>query len=474
MFKLEVVTVRRVFPSASRALVRGLLFAVACTALAVAGSPRAWAGAYDVTLNYVVRFYPRWFTFRQQNLGQLNTLAGPASMSPLFGFVVAPNDDTYYASAYVDVRREPVVVTIPSTTVTYSILTMDAYGDIFTTNMVAGRAGKYALVSKGWKGDLPAGVKKVPVPVDFVILIIRADRFHDGVDQSALANLFRLSLRLANLTKFERDPTAGQTLPIPLYRLSARMKSIADQQIMENPTTFLTQLQQGVHSPTTPPLSQNDAQLARQFDILFNQAKNGSQRGPGNTLMADINAGAQAALGLIINNYLSHRGTTNWINFKNIGEWGPNYVDRASIAEYIEFGNNFSTAAYYHAFVDRLGHPLDCSIAGSYKLTFTKDQIPEAKRFWSLTAYVPGSITLVDNTADKYVVGSYTPGLVTAPDGSITIYMQPDAPIGVPVANWLPVPKGPFNVMLRVYGPKGSVAKGTFVPPALSGFGFEF
>ena len=101
-------------------------------------------------------------------------------------------------------------------------------------------------------------------------------------------------------------------------------------------------------------------------------------------------------------------------------------------------------------------------------MTFPSGQIPQAKRFWSVTAYTPNSIELIDNSADKYAVASYTPGLVTNPDGSISIYMAQQLPKAVPEANWLPVPDGPFNVMLRVYGPEGSVADNTYIPPAIT------
>jgi hypothetical protein len=68
-------------------------------------------------------------------------------------------------------------------------------------------------------------------------------------------------------------------------------------------------------------------------------------------------------------------------------------------------------------------------------MTFPADQIPQAERFWSVTAYTP-----------------HTPGLQTNPDGSISIFMSANRPPGVPTANWLPIAKQPFNIMLRVYG----------------------
>ena len=103
-----------------------------------------------------------------------------------------------------------------------------------------------------------------------------------------------------------------------------------------------------------------------------------------------------------------------------------------------------------------------------YVLTFSPQEIPAAKRFWSVTAYTPDAIELVPNSANKYLVASYTPGLETNQDGSISIYMAQQLPNGVPAANWLPIPSGPFNVMLRVYGPAGSVATQKYVPPAIA------
>ena len=102
-----------------------------------------------------------------------------------------------------------------------------------------------------------------------------------------------------------------------------------------------------------------------------------------------------------------------------------------------------------------------------YVLTFSAQEIPATKRFWSLTAYTPEAIELVPNCANKYLVASYTPGLQPNKDGSISIYVARELPPGVNKANWLPIPPGRFNIMLRVYGPEGSVKDNTYVPPAI-------
>jgi hypothetical protein len=89
-------------------------------------------------------------------------------------------------------------------------------------------------------------------------------------------------------------------------------------------------------------------------------------------------------------------------------------------------------------------------------------------RFWSLTAYTPEAIELVPNPAHKYAVASYTPDLQLNNDGSLSVYMAQQLPAGVPMANWLPIPAGAFNIMLRVYGPKGSVKDNTYIPPGIT------
>ena len=161
-----------------------------------------------------------------------------------------------------------------------------------------------------------------------------------------------------------------------------------------------------------------------------------------------------------------HRGPTNWIHFDNIGHWGTSYLDRAALTEYIQVGNDRTAAYYANAFVDASGLPLDGG-SFAYTITFAADELPEYKRFWSMTAYTPEYVELVPNDAKKYVVASYTEGLVTKDDGSVTIYVQAHPPDVFPTANWLPVPKGQFSLLFRVYGPKGKALAGTYVPPKI-------
>src|SRR5215475_7823628 len=114
--------------------------------------------AYTTAYNYVVTFYPRWFTFMQSAIGPGNRLIGPDRISPLYHAVVAINDDTLYASAYISITLdEPVIVKMPPTNYNYSVLQLVQYGDVL--EVIPGNVpGLFAMVLENWTGTAPKGV----------------------------------------------------------------------------------------------------------------------------------------------------------------------------------------------------------------------------------------------------------------------------------------------------------------------------
>jgi hypothetical protein len=419
-------------------------------------------GALATTLDYVSTFYPLWFTYYQSQLGSHNQLAGPERVTPVYKLVVLINVDTIYASAFLDLTAEPIVINIPSTPVTYSILTLDPYGNIFDPGLTAGTPGTYALVGPGFSGKIPKGVTRISMPLNFSTLIFRADKFSPtGENQIKEADDFRRSLTTQTLSDYKAGKPATATVIFPVEAFVLSAKRIADQLIERQPIEFLKQLQIAVHAPNTPPLSSREQALSDQFDALFGDGSFGEKKS------LQLSAGARAAHELIIDRYLTYRGPTNWIHFTNIGDWGPHVVERAAITEFCQYCNDIEAAAYYHAFRDSKGRPLDGTDPRGYVLHIPKSKIPEAKRFWSITAYTPDTVELVRNDARKYAVASYTPGLQFNADGSVTIYLAREQPAGVPEANWLPVPSGSFNIALRVYGPEGAVSDNTYIPPGI-------
>jgi hypothetical protein len=415
----------------------------------------------EVGAEYLTTFYPRWFTYYQAQLAPCNRLVGPDRVGPIYHTVVAINDDTLYASAVVDVRAEPVVVTVPPTTGVYSILHLDGYGTVFP-GIPSRQPGTFLLTAPGWTGTPPPGMSQVSLPYGVSIVIFRADRYAaDGQSTQAQAEQFRTDLRMATLTQYEKNSDAGPTDVVTVAAFATPFKQIADNLARTRTSMFLTQLQTAVSAASTQPLTAAQQRLADTFDRQFANPEKARK----------IARGARDAHLALIANYLD--GTlpkSQWIHFSDMGDWASNArgtLNRASITEYIQYGNNINAAAYFHAFRDGDGRVLD-GRRHVYTLTFKKSQIPDVSRFWSLTAYLPRSIQLVPNPRLKYLVGSYTPGLVTNRNGSITLTMAATRPAGTPAANWLPVPKGPFNVMLRAYGPQGKVARGSYTPPAIA------
>ncbi len=425
--------------------------------------------AFTTTVAYVVQFYPLWFTYNQSLGATRNRLVGPDRISPAYQTVVAVNVDTLYASTFLDLTAQPVILTIPATAATYSVLTLDPYGDIFDSGIKEPQVPQtteliYALIGPGFIGTLPAGVTPIAMPLNFMSLLFRVDKFSStGENQITQAEMLRASLLMQTLSDYLTNPSGGTTLIVPeIPSFAVPYKTTADELIARDPITFLKQLQTAVASSNTPPLSPFEQALSNRFNSLFGNGDFG-----GRAKKSQFSDGAQAAHDLILDRYLTHTDRTNWIHFTNIGDWGDHVIERSSITEFIQYGNGISTAAYYQTFSDDRGRPLDGSNPHGYVLKFPKGELPEAERFWSITAYTPESIELVDNPANKYVVASYTPGLQFNADGSLSVYLARQLPAAVPMANWLPIPPRAFNIMLRVYGPEGKVAEDRYVPPGI-------
>ena len=424
--------------------------------------PLPTADPYQTAYNYLVTFYPRWFTWEQASGGPCNLLVGPDRVSPIYQSVVAINVDTLYASTFIGTADEPVIITIPSSDDIYSVLHLDQYGALVPNGMSGiTTPGLYAIVGPNWNGTPPPGITRAGALQLHRIAVPRRQILAPRPGHDERGGDVPPSRGGARALRFPKEPRGGR------YRDQAGregfdfpFKTFADGLISLDPIVFLRLMQDAVASPTTQPLSQNEQILSDTFDALFSDPAQHPQ----------LAAGAQAGHQALVNNYLSHQSmaSSTWITFNDIANWDlstfQGYLDRASITEYIQYGNNHNAAAYFHTFLDANRQPLN-GTSHSYTLTFAEGQQPEAERFWSLTAYTPQAIELVPNETDKYVVARYTPGLVTNEDGSVTILMSTTLPSGFPEPNWLPVPYGPFNVMLRDYGPEGSVLNGTYVPP---------
>jgi hypothetical protein len=137
---------------------------------------------------------------------------------------------------------------------------------------------------------------------------------------------------------------------------------------------------------------------------------------------------------------------------------------RAVVARYFWGPVPAAEAVYPRAALASDGRPLDGS--KRYRIHFARGHTPPVDAFWSLTVYGP-DLFLVPNAANRYSLSGDTPGLVTNADGSIDVFLQADAPAGHE-ANWLPVPRGPFELIMRLYLPRAPVLDGTYDYPPIA------
>ena len=145
-----------------------------------------------------------------------------------------------------------------------------------------------------------------------------------------------------------------------------------------------------------------------------------------------------------------------------VGAYGKDYELRAVVAAVGLGANTQDEAIYPVGLTDPSGALF--SSTRRYRLTFSKDQIPPARAFWSLTMY-DFSGYLVPNSANRYAIGDSHPPLVKRSDGSVVVAIQRDKPTESDV-NWLPTPaSGAFRLNLRLYEPEPSALNGTWKPP---------
>jgi len=141
-----------------------------------------------------------------------------------------------------------------------------------------------------------------------------------------------------------------------------------------------------------------------------------------------------------------------------------NYLYRMAGAALGIYGNTAAEAIYPAAAVDSTGQAL--TGADKYTYHFASGQLPPVNAFWSLTMYELPQSLLVANPIGRYLINSpMESSLIKDPDGGITLYLQNESPGQDKEANWLPAPKGPFQVVLRLYWPKPDALNGTWSAP---------
>ncbi len=383
--------------------------------------------------------------------------------------VITPNSDTPYSFIWLDLRAEPMVISVPVVEKAryYAVQFID--GNTYNYGYIGSRAtgnaaGDYLVVGPDWKGEKPAGIKGVfQSTTPFSLALFRTQLFNAG-DMSNVEKV-QSGYKARPLSAFlgKPSPPAAPTIDF-LPATTAGIK--------ENFFQYLDAALQYV--PATP---RDQAIRAKLASIGI---------GPGKTFVfKDLSLEHKAAFLLAmkegddkVDKWLA--GGMKHINGWNVGAffgdeafYNGNWLMRAGAAKGGLFGNDAVEAMYPYTRTTANGETLDGS-KHKYTLTFAPDQLPPVNAFWSVTMYDGKSQFLIRNPINRYLINSpMLSSMQKNPDGSLTLFIQKDSPGKAMEANWLPAPNDTIYLVMRLYWPKDTPPSilppgaGTWQPPGL-------
>ena len=385
--------------------------------------------------------------------------------------VVTANSDTPYSFLWLDLRAEPMVISVPAAPKDryISVMLADAhtynYG-YMGSRATGGKAGKYMVAGPDWKGEKPGGIDKVFRSLTpFSLAAFRTQLF----DPADMPNVEKIQ------AEYKAEPLSaflGQPAPAAAPTIDFLPATAAG--IKDNFWNFLNAALEYI------PVAEEDR------DIRARLA--GIGIGPGKTL--DMEAlsperqkavlEAMAAGDDKVSTYLAS-GMTD-VNGWQLGSlpgdrahYDGDWVMRAATAKAGIYGNDAAEAVYPLGRADVDGNIIDTS-QHNYTLTFAEGQMPPVNAFWSVTMYYGKSQLMVENPINRYLVNtSMVRDMEKNADGSVTIYIQKDSPGKAREANWLPAPDDTAYLVMRLYWPKPAnaplsvlpVGKGTWQPPGV-------
>ncbi len=381
-----------------------------------------------------------------------------------FRDVTAPNADTLYTIAWMDVGNEPWIVSLPDMKGRYALCPfLDGWTTVF---QVPGKrtsgtgAQTYAITGPGWTGTLPAGVTEFKSRTSIVWMLGRI--YCTGTPQDyAEVHALQDQVRVVPLSAFDRSytPPPGQVNPAIDMRTAVREQVNAMSAVQY--FTLLAELMK--RNPPAPADAEHIARFAR-IGLVPGQDFDASK------LRADFAARIPAVsfdrimLQFRINS--AGKDINGWNYTTRTGIYGTDYLMRALITAIGLGANRPQDAVYPTSLKDADGN--EYSGANRYVLRFAPGQLPPAQGFWSITMYDAGYF-FVDNPINRYSI-SARQDLKRNPDGSVDILIQNASPGADRESNWLPAPTGKFILMMRLYWPREedpSIIDGSWViPPA--------
>ena len=411
----------------------------------------AYIFTYPVVMNYRMMYLQAI-----KGDGAFGTWRHLALASPADTDIVTPNTDTPYSYAWVDLRAEPWVLTMPKIEPErfYTSQWDDLWGYVLDNpgSINDGNDGiSVLLASPAWTGDVPKGITRVIRGESDVLGTLTRTQVMGGAQDLPRVKHIQQRYTLAPLSTFvgTTAPTAAPAVQWPVW-------SEGDE-VTEAYWGYVNFL-----LPRTTPQPEDQAMYDNMASLGL---KGGGPWDPG-TLEATTREALQQGMddaraelqqrsagGIDAAKFFGPRSTV-----------GTDYRNRALGVYMSIFGNIPQQSVYLSMPSDAVGQPLDASTA-TYTLTFPKGQLHPVQYFWSITMYSLPERMLVANPLNRYSIGSSTPGLKHNPDGSLTISVSTQSPGKDKESNWLPAPDGPFWTVMRHYGPAPALVDGTYKRP---------
>ncbi len=371
-----------------------------------------------------------------------------------FRDVTAPNADTLYTTTWLDVGKEPWVLSLPDANDRYYLFPMlDGWTDVF---QVPGKrttgtgAQKYAITGPGWKGTLPDGVKEYKSPTSIVWILGRIYCTGTPEDYAAVHKM-QDEISVVPLSSYGKTYTPPETKVDP----SIDMKTAVREQVHAlDVDAYFTLLAKLMKDNPPRPEDQPMIEKLTKLGIVAGEAFDGGKLGPvAKEAFKEVPKIAQKEIMLHLKEGIATgdmKFEHGWAFTTKAGVYGTAYLQRALITA-IGLGANRPQDAIYPT---SEGPSLTGSYSGEkkYVMHFPKGELPPVKGFWSLTMY-DKDYFFVKNPINRQSI-SARQDLKKNADGSVDLYIQNESPGADKESNWLPAPKDQFILMMRLYWPK--------------------
>jgi hypothetical protein len=383
--------------------------------------------------------------------------------------VVTPNSDTPYSILWLDLRAEPMVVSVPAVEKSryYTVQLID--GNTFNYGYIGSRAtgsdaGDYLIVGPSWQGTTPPGIKKVfQSSTQFSFAAIRTQLFNPA-DMPNVEKV-QAGYKAQPLSAYIKQPATIGAAAIDFPKADADL-------VKKNFFEYLDFALQ--FAPPGPEERGIREKLAR---IGVGAGKTFEFKDLPLTHKIEIGLGMKDGEEKVEKYLVSGQKDVNgWKIGSLFGDrlfYSGDWLKRAAAAKGGIYGNDAAEAVYPMTKTLADGETLDAS-KNKYTITFPAGQYPPVEAFWSVTMYDGKTQLLIENPINRYLINSpMLPGLKKNPDGSLTLHLQKDSPGADKESNWLPAPNGEMYLVMRLYWPKVDApsvlppGEGTWKPPAI-------